>query len=55
MQHPRKLNPEERVSQSVIGHTHSLMYNRELTITLVYKYKVSMGKFKNKKELIKVY
>ncbi len=37
---PRKLNPEERVSQSVIGHTHSLMYNRELTITLVYKYKV---------------
>jgi len=50
VQHPRKLNPEERVSQSVIGHTHSLMYNRELTITLVYKYKV-----KNSRVLIKVF
>jgi len=34
----------------------TLIYKRELTITLVYKYKVnSVGKFKNKKELIKVY
>jgi hypothetical protein len=39
-----------------IAHTHSLIYNREITLTLVYKYKVnSVDKFKNKKELIKVY
>lgn len=35
-----------------LAHTHSLMYNRELTITLVYKYKV---KFKNRRVLIKVF
>ena len=40
----------------IFAHTHSLIYNRVLTITLVYKYKVNIvGKFKNNKELIKVY
>ena len=41
---------------SELAQTHSLIYKREMTLTLVYKYKVdSVGKFKNKRELIKVY
>jgi len=38
-----------------IAHTHSLIYKREITLTLVYKYKInSIGKFKNQRKLIKV-
>jgi len=41
---------------SELAHTHSLMYNREIALTLVYKYKVdSVVKFKNKGKLIKVF
>jgi len=36
--------------------TNTLIYKRELTLTLIYTYKVnSVGKIKNKMELIKVY
>lgn len=38
-----------------LAHTHSLIYNRELTITLVYKYKANSIEFKNNRVLLKVY
>lgn len=39
----------------LVAHTHSLIYNRELTITLVYKYKANSIEFKNNRVLLKVY
>jgi hypothetical protein len=39
-----------KIAQSV-----PLIYKREITLTLVYKYKInSIGKFKNQRKLIKV-
>ncbi len=42
-----------------IAHTHSLIYNRELTITLVYKYKIYniilTVNDKNKRQLYKIF
>ena len=39
-----------------IAHTHSLIYKREITITLVYMYKTySLGILQNKRELVEVY
>jgi hypothetical protein len=39
-----------------ITHTHSLIYKREITLTLVYMYKTySLGILQNKRELVEVY
>jgi hypothetical protein len=40
----------------IIAHTHSLIYKREITLTLVYIYKnYSLGILQNKRELVEVY
>lgn len=39
-----------------LAHTHSLIYKREITLTLVYMYKTyNLGILQNKRELVEVY
>ena len=50
------INNSFYIPKNNLAQTHSLIYKREMTLILVYKYKInSVVKFKNNRELIKVY